>query len=60
MFLISLKADTRVLAMGSRLENKLVEELKGMVPGIHLIGDCKKPRNVLEAINEGGELVPCL
>ncbi len=49
-------ADTIVLAAGSRAENGLVEALGDRVPEIHLIGDAKKPRNVLVAIREGFQL----
>ena len=34
-------------------ENLLANELEGMVPEIHIVGDAKQPRNALEAIKEG-------
>ncbi|MFC1964539.1 hypothetical protein ACFLWG_00835 [Chloroflexota bacterium] len=37
-------------------ENRLVEELKGVVPEIFAIGDCMEPRNALFAIREGAEI----
>ena len=46
-------ADTVVLATGSRKEEGLVDELRGQLPEIHVIGDAKEPRNVLAAIREG-------
>ncbi|MBW2707888.1 MAG: FAD-dependent oxidoreductase [Deltaproteobacteria bacterium] len=49
-------ADTVVLAAGSKAENGLVKALEGRVPEIHVIGDAKKPRNVLAAIREGFQL----
>jgi len=49
-------ADTIVVAAGSRAENQLVESLGDRVPEIHVIGDAKKPRNVLVAIREGFQL----
>ena len=49
-------ADTVVLAAGSRAENSLVDLLRDQVPEIHVIGDAKKPRNVLAAIREGFQL----
>jgi pyruvate/2-oxoglutarate dehydrogenase complex dihydrolipoamide dehydrogenase (E3) component len=58
--MLSLKAGTVVLAVGSRPQNKLAQELKDIVPEVHLIGDCKEPRNALEALNEGAELGFCL
>jgi 2,4-dienoyl-CoA reductase (NADPH2) len=49
-------ADTVVLATGSKSENGLAEALGDRVPEIHVIGDAKKPRNVLVAIREGFQL----
>jgi 2-enoate reductase len=49
-------ADTVVLAVGFKPENQLVNELKGIVPEVHAIGDCNDPRDVMEAIGEAYEL----
>ncbi|MFC1964702.1 FAD-dependent oxidoreductase [Chloroflexota bacterium] len=54
--LLFLEADTVVLAMGARPENRLVEELKGVVPEVYTVGDCVKPRNAMYAIREGAEI----
>ena len=54
--MLSLKAATVILAVGSKPENKLVEKLKDIVPELHLIGDCKEPRSALEATNEGADI----
>ncbi len=54
--LVFLKADTVVLAVGVRPENKLIENLKGIVPEVHAIGDCVKARDVMDAIREGAEI----
>ena len=51
--MLFLKADTVVLAAGSKAENELAEQLKGLVPELYTIGDCMGPRNSLEAIHEG-------
>ena len=48
-----LKADQVVLASGVVPESKLAADLRGMVSEIHVIGDCKVPRRILEAIHEG-------
>ncbi|MBF7084314.1 FAD-dependent oxidoreductase [Desulfallas sp. Bu1-1] len=45
-------ADTVVLAVGSRSDNKLYEELKGQIDKLVLIGDARKPRKMLDAIRE--------
>ena len=48
-----LPADTVVIAAGSTAENSLADELNGLVPEVHVIGDAQSPRNALEAIREG-------
>jgi 2,4-dienoyl-CoA reductase-like NADH-dependent reductase (Old Yellow Enzyme family)/thioredoxin reductase len=56
-----LKADTIIIAIGSVSDNNLYQELKGLVPELHLIGDSLQPRNSLAAIHEGfkvGNLIP--
>lgn len=54
--LLYLPADTVVLAVGARGENKLAEELKGLTPELHVIGDCAEPRDALFAISEGAKV----
>ncbi len=46
-------ADTIVLAVGSVPNRDLVDKLQGMVPKCFVIGDCRKPRTILEAVAEG-------
>ncbi len=48
-----LPADSIVVAAGSMPDNPLADELEGVVPEIHVIGDAKQARNALEAIKEG-------
>lgn len=45
--------DTVVIAVGSKSQNSLLNDLEGLVSEIHSIGDAKEPRNALEAIREG-------
>jgi 2,4-dienoyl-CoA reductase-like NADH-dependent reductase (Old Yellow Enzyme family)/thioredoxin reductase len=45
-------AGTVVVAAGMKSERQLAEDLQGMTE-VHLIGDCKEPRNMREAIAEG-------
>jgi NADPH-dependent 2,4-dienoyl-CoA reductase/sulfur reductase-like enzyme len=54
--MLFLKADTVVLATGSKAENALAEQLKGLVPELYTIGDCVEPRNSMDAIHEGFKL----
>ncbi len=46
------KADTVVIACGSKPKDELVGELHGVVPEVYGIGDCTSPRTVSEAIEE--------
>jgi pyruvate/2-oxoglutarate dehydrogenase complex dihydrolipoamide dehydrogenase (E3) component len=54
--LLFVEAETVVLAIGSVPRNDMVPELQSIAPEIHVIGDCKKPRDALEAIHEGAEV----
>ncbi len=47
------EADTIVVAIGLEVKSRLRDELEGKVPEVYAIGDCVKPRRVLEAIWEG-------
>ena len=48
-----LEADTIVVAVGLEAKSKLHDELKATVRQLYAIGDCVKPRRVLDAIWEG-------
>ncbi|MBW1817191.1 MAG: FAD-dependent oxidoreductase [Deltaproteobacteria bacterium] len=48
-----IKADTIIMAAGMRPENTLYESLTERLPEVHRVGDCVKPRRVMEAIWEG-------
>ncbi|PKM87845.1 MAG: hypothetical protein CVU87_08820 [Firmicutes bacterium HGW-Firmicutes-12] len=54
--LVFLKGDTIILAVGRQPENSLTNQLEGLVKEIHLVGDCKQPRDVMSAIREGYEV----
>ncbi len=43
--IFSLPADTVILAVGAQSNNRLAQELKGVVPEVYTIGDCVKPRD---------------
>ncbi|MBN2062216.1 MAG: FAD-dependent oxidoreductase [Deltaproteobacteria bacterium] len=45
-------ADSVVLAAGSKPNNNLAGSLKGKIPHLYEIGDCKEPRNILAAFYE--------
>ena len=46
-------ADTIVVAVGSKPNEALYSGLKGRVPELYRVGDCKQPRRILEALHEG-------
>jgi 2,4-dienoyl-CoA reductase-like NADH-dependent reductase (Old Yellow Enzyme family)/NADPH-dependent 2,4-dienoyl-CoA reductase/sulfur reductase-like enzyme len=54
--LLHLEADTVVLAIGTRPERGLVDELKSTGVETHAIGDCAEVRDAMEAINDGAEI----
>ena len=41
-----------IMALGYRPVNQLKNQLKGTLPRIHTIGDCVKPRKILDAVSE--------
>jgi 2-enoate reductase len=49
----SIKADTIVLALGAKSENKLAELLKNRIDELYTVGDCVSPRKVGDAMHEG-------
>lgn len=48
--------DTVVLATGVMSNNELVDQVKGLVKEIYVIGDAAEPRNALFAVREGAEI----
>ena len=48
-----MEADTVVVALGAKAENKLAEDLKGEGWELYCIGDCLEPRKITDAIYEG-------
>jgi len=49
----TIEADTVVLALGLKSNNELYKALEGKVPELYAIGDCVKPRKIIDAIREG-------
>jgi len=52
----SLPADTVIVAVGAESDNKLARELEGVVPEIHLIGDCVEPRDAAHAAKDAAKV----
>jgi len=48
-------ADSIVLALGSEKRTSL-DGLQGKVSELYFVGDCVKPRKILEAIHEGSRV----
>jgi 2,4-dienoyl-CoA reductase (NADPH2) len=48
-----LAADAIILAVGSIPENSLEEQIRALVPEVHVIGDAKEARKAIDAIREG-------
>ncbi len=54
--IFSLPADTVILAVGMRPENKLAKELEGLVPKVYTLGDCVKPKDAAAVAVQAGQL----
>ncbi|MFC2012157.1 FAD-dependent oxidoreductase [Chloroflexota bacterium] len=50
-----LPADTVVLATGAKSENRVGDELSGLMSEVYRIGDCAQVRDVYTAMHEGSE-----
>jgi 2,4-dienoyl-CoA reductase (NADPH2) len=49
----TLEADTIATALPLKANNELLNALKGKVPEVYAIGDCKEPRLILNAVADG-------
>jgi thioredoxin reductase len=49
-------ANTVIIAVGSDSNTKFLDQVKNRIAETYLIGDCVKPRRILEAIQEGFEI----
>ena len=48
--------DHIILALGAKSVEGLSEQLTGKLSEVYVIGDAKKPRSLVDAIAEGGEI----
>jgi len=53
---LTLQADTIIPAIPLRPNTDLLKTFRGRVPEIYLIGDCKEPRMIPEAIADGWKI----
>jgi len=49
----TIPADTVIIAVGYKANDRLYKALEGKVPEIYCIGNSSKPRRIFEAVNEG-------
>jgi len=49
----TIPADTVIIAVGYKANERLYKALEGKVPEIYCIGDSSEPRRILEATSEG-------
>ena len=48
-----IEADTILVALAPKPNLRLFQQLEGKVPELHLIGDGREPRFIMDAISEG-------
>jgi len=53
MMMSSIEADTIVPTAPLKPNTGLFKSLKGVVPKVYAIGDCKEPRMIVDAIADG-------
>jgi hypothetical protein len=51
--IISLDAESIILATGSKSNGELAKQLAKEIGELYVIGDCAEPRKVYDAIHEG-------
>ncbi len=54
--IFSLPADTVILAVGAKSVNNLAQELEGIVPEVHVIGDAAKPSDAAAAVASAAKI----
>jgi len=54
--IFALPADTVILAVGMRPENKLAQELESLGPKVYTLGDCVKPKDAAAVAVQAGQL----
>lgn len=54
--IFSLPADTVILAVGMKPEDKLAKELEGQVTELYTLGDCVKPKDAAAVAVQAGQL----
>jgi hypothetical protein len=54
--IFSLPADTVILAVGAKAVDQLAQELTGIVPEIHVIGDAFKPSDAAAAVASAAKI----
>lgn len=52
----TIEADTIITAFPLLPNTQLIKELEGIVPEVHVIGDCRDPNLVVNAIADGARI----
>lgn len=52
----TIEADTILITLPPKPNDKLADELKGKVTEVYQIGDCKEPRLIVDAIGDGSRI----
>jgi len=50
---LTVDGDTVVLALGSKPENQLYDDLRYQKVNLQVIGDAREPRTIMNAVSEG-------
>jgi len=50
---ITIPADTVVWSLGVTPRSDVIKEMKKVAPEVYVVGDCRKPRNLMAAIHDG-------
>jgi 2,4-dienoyl-CoA reductase-like NADH-dependent reductase (Old Yellow Enzyme family)/thioredoxin reductase len=54
--IFSIPADTVILAVGAKADDSLAHELEGIVPEVHIIGDCSNPSDAAAAVSSAAKI----
>jgi NADPH-dependent 2,4-dienoyl-CoA reductase/sulfur reductase-like enzyme len=51
-----IQADNIIVAVGVQPNDNLVKQLQPLVPEVYTVGDCRKPRDLISAVEDGYEI----
>jgi 2,4-dienoyl-CoA reductase-like NADH-dependent reductase (Old Yellow Enzyme family)/NADPH-dependent 2,4-dienoyl-CoA reductase/sulfur reductase-like enzyme len=50
---LEIPAETVVLSLGLKPRTEIIRELESLIPDVYIIGDCRKPLTIKEAVHDG-------